>query len=161
MRVHVVGAPTVWDDALAISTKERPVTSRLNPYISFAGNARQAMKFYHGIFGGKMSLNTFGEFGQTDGPNADNIMHGILETDAGYTLMGADTPPGMEHNPGNNIAISLSGDDGPRLVDYWEKLSEGGTVTVPLEKQMWGDEFGSCVDRFGISWLVNIGQPQS
>ena len=70
--------------------------------------------------------------------------------------MGADTPPGMEHNPGDNIAVSLSGDDGDELRGYWEKLSDGGTVTVPLEKQMWGDEFGMCTDRFGIAWMVNI-----
>ena len=74
--------------------------------------------------------------------------------------MGADTPPGMEHQPGNNIAVSLSGDDGDELRGYWEKLSGGGTVTVPLEKQMWGDEFGMCDDRFGITWMVNISQPQ-
>ena len=73
--------------------------------------------------------------------------------------MGADTPPGMEHNPGTNIAISLSGDDGDALRGYWEKLSDGGTVSVPLEKQMWGDEFGMCVDKFGIGWMVNIAAP--
>ena len=87
-------------------------------------------------------------------------MHGQLETSSGFTLMGADTPPGMEHNPGNNISVSLSGDDEAELRGYWEKLSEGGTVTVPLEKQMWGDVFGMCVDRFGIAWLVNIGQAE-
>ena len=83
----------------------------------------------------------------------------MLETDTGFTLMGADTPTGMEHNPGNNIAVSLSGEDAAELRDYWAKLSEGGTVSVPLEKQMWGDEFGMCVDPFGIAWMVNIGQP--
>jgi PhnB protein len=83
----------------------------------------------------------------------------MLETDAGYTLMASDTPTGMEHNPGTNIAISLSGDDADELRGYWNKLSDGGTVAVPLEKQMWGDEFGMCVDRFGIGWMVDIHQP--
>jgi PhnB protein len=137
------------------------VASRLNPYISFAGNAQEAMEFYKGIFGGTLTMNTFGESGAQDSGYADRIMHAMLEADNGYTLMGADTPPGMEHNPGNNIAVSLSGDDADELRGYWEKLSAGGTVTIPLEKQMWGDEFGACVDRFGISWLVNIGQPQA
>jgi PhnB protein len=74
--------------------------------------------------------------------------------------MAADTPPGMEHNPGTNIAISLSGDDADELRGYWEKLSSGGQVQVPLGKQMWGDEFGMCVDRFGIGWMVNLaGEP--
>jgi PhnB protein len=137
------------------------VPSRLNPYISFGDNARQAMEFYKGVFGGTLSLNTFGEFGTDDSAIADKIMHSQLETDSGFTLMGADTPPGMEHSPGDNIAVSLSGDDADELRGYWEKLSAGGSVSVPLEKQMWGDEFGMCVDQFGIPWMVNIGQPQA
>jgi PhnB protein len=136
------------------------VASRLNPYISFSDNARQAMEFYKEVFGGKLTLSTFGEFGSSDTPDADKIMHGMLESDNGFTLMGADTPTGMEYTPGNNIAVSLSGDDGSELRGYWEKLSDGGMVSVPLEKQMWGDEFGMCVDRFGTAWMVNIGQPQ-
>jgi PhnB protein len=144
-----------------VSTKEHAVTSRLNPYISFTDNARQALEFYKGVFGGTLALSTFGEFGAKDAPEADLIMHGMLTTDGGFTLMAADTPPGMEHNPGTNIAVSLSGDDGDGLRGYWEKLSDGGTVSVPLEKQMWGDEFGACEDRFGIPWLVNIGQPEA
>ena len=135
--------------------------SRLNPYISFKDNARQALDFYRNVFGGNLSVMTFGEMGMPDAPEADRIMHGMLETDGGYTLMAADTPPGMEHNPGSNVAISLSGDDGDELRGYWEKLSSGGTVSVPLEKQMWGDEFGMCEDQFGIAWMVNIGQPRS
>jgi PhnB protein len=132
------------------------MASRLNPYLSFAGNARQAMEFYESVFGGTLVLNTFGEFGAEE--QADAIMHGMLETPSGYTIMGADTPPGEPHQPGNNITVSLSGDDADELRGYWTKLADGGTVAVPLEKQMWGDEFGMCVDRFGIGWMVNIGQ---
>jgi PhnB protein len=133
------------------------VASRLNPYISFPGNAREAMEFYKDVFGGQLTVNTFGEYGD-QGADADKIMHGQLETDGGFTLMGADTPPGTEYNPGDNIAVSLSGDDADELRGYWQKLSDGGTVTMPLEKQMWGDEFGMCLDRFGVSWMVNIAQ---
>jgi PhnB protein len=137
------------------------MTSRLNPYISFNGDARQAMEFYETVFGGTLNVNTFGEYGDKDAPEADKIMHAQLESPNGFFLMGADTPPGMPHDPGNNIAISLSGTDADELRGYWEKLSAGGSVSVPLEKQMWGDEFGMCADRFGIGWMVNIGQPQA
>jgi PhnB protein len=137
------------------------VASRLNPYISFAGDARQAMEFYQSVFGGELRMNTFGEFGAQDAPEADKIMHSQLESDNGFTLMASDTPPGMEHNPGNNITVSLSGDDNDLLRGYWEKLSSDGTVQIPLEKQMWGDEFGSCVDKFGVPWMVNIVQAQA
>ncbi len=135
------------------------MSSRLNPYISFDGNARSAMEFYESVFGGTLSLNTFGEQVGEDGPDPDKIMHGMLETASGFTLMCADTPRGAEHSPGNNIAVSLSGDDGDELRGYWNGLSASGTVAVPLERQMWGDEFGMCIDQFGITWMVNISQP--
>lgn len=135
------------------------MASRLNPYLSFPGTAREALEFYKGVFGGKLALSTFGELGGPDAPTPEKIMHGILETDAGYTLMGADTQPGRDYNPGDDFAVSLSGDD-EALRRYWDALSDGGTVMVALEKQMWGDEFGMCTDRFGITWMVNIGQPQ-
>ena len=131
------------------------MASRLNPYISFPGNAREAMEFYAGVFGGDLHVNTFGEYGM-EGDGSEKIMHGMLETPNGFTIMGADNPPGMELTTGNNMAVSLSGDDTDELTGYWEKLSDGGIVMMPLEKQMWGDVFGMCTDRFGISWLVNI-----
>jgi PhnB protein len=132
------------------------MSSRLNPYISFDGNAREALEFYKSVLGGNLRLNTFGDFGGQAPGKADKIMHGMLETDRGFTLMGADTPPGMEHKPGNNYSVSISGDDADELRGYWEKLSADGTVSVPLEKQMWGDTFGMCIDRFGVSWMVDI-----
>jgi len=134
------------------------MASRLNPYLSFDGTARQAFEFYHQVFGGDLALNTFGEAAGMPGPDGDKIMHAMLQTPRGFTLMGADTPPGMEHRPGNTMSVSLSGDDAGELEGYWAKLSDAGQVTVALEKQMWGDVFGSCIDRFGVSWMVNIGQ---
>jgi len=134
------------------------MASRLNPYINFAGNARQALEFYGEVFGGEPTVSTFGEYGDGSAPGANNVMHGQLETPSGYTLMAADLPPGEEHSPGNNMTVSLSGDDASELRGYWNQLSSGGTITVPLEKQMWGDEFGMCVDKFGIPWMVNISQ---
>jgi len=135
------------------------MASRLNPYISFNGNAREAMEFYESVLGGKLDLSTFGSLGGAEGEDADKIMHGMLVTDDGLTLMGSDTPSHMDFNPGNTMTVSLSGDEGERLRGYWEGLSEGGTVTVPLEKQVWGDEFGMVIDRFGVAWMVNISQP--
>ena len=137
------------------------MTSRLNPYLSFTDNARQAMEFYRGVFGGELTMSTFGEFGGAggpDGPDPEGIMHAQLETPSGYTIMASDTPPGMDITAGTNISVSLSGDDRDALRDYFEKLSDGGSVTMPLEKQMWGDEFGMVTDPFGVSWMVNITQ---
>jgi PhnB protein len=143
---------------LAPTTQEVPMPSRLNPYVNFAGDARAAMEFYADVFGGTLTLSTYGELGSPDAPEAGKIMHGMLETSSGFTLMGADSPPGTELHRGDDVSLSLSGDDTDELRGYWERLSDGGTVAVPLEKQMWGDEFGMCVDRFGVRWMVNISQ---
>ena len=137
------------------------MTSRLNPFIYFGDTARQAMEFYRDVFGGNLAISTFAEFGQADSPDANKVMHAQLETPAGYTLMASDTPPGIDVPAGSNISISLSGDDADDLRGYFEKLSTGGAVTMPLEKQMWGDEFGMCDDQFGITWMVNITQPHA
>ena len=135
--------------------------SVLNPYISFRDNAREAMEFYKDVFGGNLSLNTFGEYGDPNAPGAENIMHAQLETDSGFTLMASDTPPGMDFTSGDNLKISLSGDDEQELRGYWDKLSDGGNVAMPLEKQMWGDLYGMCTDKYGVPWMVDIVPPQS
>lgn len=135
----------------------------LNPYISFAGEARDAMTFYQSVFGGELTVSTFGESGMSQDPaRAEQVMHAHLRTPAGLTLMGADTPEGMEHNPGDNISISLSGgtEEESELRDYWDKLSEGARPGVPLEQAPWGDYFGMLTDRFGVGWMVNIAGPQ-
>jgi PhnB protein len=113
------------------------------------------MTFYQEVFGGELALSTFGEFGDKDAPEANLIMHGNLTGPDGLQIMGADTPPGMEFAPPAGITLSLSGDD-DKLRTWFEKLAEGGQVTMPLEKQMWGDEFGMLTDRFGTPWMVNV-----
>lgn len=133
------------------------MTASLNPYLSFKNNAREAMEFYRSIFGGELSLSTFGEFGSHDPAEADLIMHSFLEAPNGFKLMGADTPPRMTYSPGGNITISLSGDDERALGGYWSRLAEGASISQKLEKAPWGDSFGMLTDRFGIPWMVNIG----
>lgn len=137
------------------------MSSNLNPYIAFNGTAKDAMEFYQSVFGGKLTSSTFGDAGATDGGvPADLIMHAQLETEAGFVLMASDTPPQMAHTVGDNISVSLSGDDNDASRGYWDKLSDGANVTMKLEKQMWGDEFGMLVDKFGIPWMVNIAGEQ-
>jgi PhnB protein len=135
------------------------MASLLNPYLNFNGTARQAMEFYRDVFGGELTLSTFGELGAAGGADADKIMHGQLQTSNGYTIMGADVPEHMEYQAPAGFAVSLSGDDSA-LHGYFEKLSAGGAVDMPLAKQAWGDEFGMLTDQFGIQWMVNISQPQ-
>jgi len=135
------------------------VASLLNPYLNFRDTARQAMEFYQGIFGGELTVSTFGEFGMGETNDAALVMHAQLETPSGFTLMGADTPTGTDLDAGTSITVCLSGDDVEQLRGYFAGLAEGGEVSVPLEKQMWGDEYGALVDRFGIPWMANISSP--
>lgn len=136
------------------------MASQLNPYLNFSGNAREAMEFYQQVFGGELTLTTFGEFGQQGTPIEHLIMHASLQTPAGYTLMASDPPPGMAQGDANGN-LSLSGDDEAELRGYWERLVVGGTITLPLQKQMWGDVYGQCTDRFGVNWMVNIAIPNA
>jgi len=137
------------------------MNTKLNPYISFKGSTRQAMTFYHSVFGGELTMNTFKEFNMSQDPSEDNlVMHALLEAPNGMTLMGADTPARMEYRPGTNFSVSLSGDNEAELTGYFAKLSAGGTVVMPLTKAMWGDSFGMCTDKFGVGWMVNIAPPK-
>jgi PhnB protein len=131
--------------------------TRLNPYLNFNGDARQAMEFYRSVFGGNLTMSTFKDYhASEDASEDDKIMHSVLEAGNGLTFMAADVPNRMEYRPGTNFSMSLSGDDDAELRGYYERLSSSGAVLQPLAEAPWGDTFGMCVDRFGISWLVNI-----
>jgi PhnB protein len=138
------------------------MSSKLNPYLTFAGNAREAMAFYQEVLGGELSLMTYAEGGGEDVPqDADRIMHGQIDVPNGMTLMGADAPSGEAQAAPSGMAISLSGADEAELSGYFAKLAEGGTIVEPLVRAPWGDQFGMVTDRFGVLWMVNIaGQPQ-
>lgn len=134
---------------------------KLNPYMHFKNTAREAMEFYKSVFGGELTMSTFKEGmgeGAPMGPEADNIMHAMLIVGPEMTLMGSDTPDHMEYNPGATIEMTLSGEhtDEKKLTEYWAKLTEGGTIRIPLDKAPWGDTFGMLTDKFGIEWMVNI-----
>jgi len=133
------------------------MSSVLSPYLSFAGNAREALEFYESVFGGELVVTTFGEFGMdAHGADPEQIMHGQLNASKGFVLMASDTPPGMQQPAGTSITVCLSGTDVEDLRGYFEKLSEGAEVSMPLEKQVWGDYYGQLTDRFGVPWMANI-----
>lgn len=133
------------------------MTVRLNPYIGFRTEARDALGFYHSVFGGDLTVSTFGEAGMNQNPaDTDKVMHGQLEGENGLLLMASDAPTGMPTSDTSNISVSLSGDDEEPLTRYWNALAEGATIIEPLTKAPWGDTFGMLTDRFGVTWLVNI-----
>lgn len=133
------------------------MTARLNPYLHFTGQAREAMEFYHSVLGGDLDVNTFAESGmQVPAGEEGHVMHAQLLGVDGLALMAADVPSTSGRPTPAGFAVSLSGDDEAVLRGWWEGLSEGGTVQEPLTTAPWGDAFGMLSDRFGIAWMVNI-----
>lgn len=131
----------------------------LNPYLNFRAEAREAMSFYQSVLGGELSVMTFADQGGMDVPDAekDNVMHSSLVVSDSVQLMGADVPSHMDTGGHvSNGSISLSGDDEATLRGWFEGLSAGGTIGVPLEKAPWGDSFGMFTDKYGVEWMVNI-----
>ena len=135
------------------------MSTRLNPYLMFRGNAREAMTRYQEVLGGELDLNSFAEFGGMGVPEQEQqqIMHSQLATNDTVVIMGSDVPSTMPDEVVNGT-VSLSGDDEATLRGWWDGLAEGGTVHVPLEKAPWGDHYGQLADRFGITWMFNIAE---
>ena len=140
------------------------MTVKLNSYISFQDNAREAIEFYKSVFGGEVYMDTFGSMQDSGIPvdegDKDKIMHAYLKGENGVEVMAADTPKGMEFKTGSRVSLTLNGDDESLLRSYWEKLAADGKVTVPLEKAPWGDTFGMLTDKFGVEWMIDIGPVQ-
>lgn len=138
------------------------MTTRLNPYIAFNGNAREAMEFYQTVFGGELDISPWGDMPDMPGNSPemhDKVMHSQLEVSESITLMAADMPEATGPQ-GSPITVSLAGDDEAQLREWWEKLSASGEVSMPFEKAPWGDTFGQCVDKFGVDWMVNAAGAQ-
>jgi len=135
--------------------------TRLNPYLSFIDNTRQAMEFCQTVFGGKLTMSTFKDYHASQTPAEDDkIMHSELEAEYGIYFMASDTPKRMEYKVRTTMSMSLSGENEAELRGYFEKLAVGGTISMPLEKAPWGDTFGMLKDKFGVDWLVNVAGPR-
>lgn len=131
----------------------------LMPYLNFPGTTREAMTFYHSVIGGDLGISTYGEYGAApEGHEAfEKVMHSQIVSGE-LRLMASDVVPGFgpEVTVGNNYAVSVVGPEDEKLVDWFNRLSEGGRVEMPLEVQVWGDKYGAFTDRYGIPWMFNI-----
>jgi PhnB protein len=128
----------------------------LTPYLNFMGQTKAAMEFYHSVLGGKLTMQTFKEAGFPHDPkDDDHVIHASLENDS-LSFMASDGDDKHQVTMGNNIHMSIVGSDETQLRGFFEKLADGGTVDMPLEKQFWGDIYGQLTDKFGVHWMVNI-----
>ena len=152
-----------------------------NVYLLFNGNCRQAMEFYAKSLGADLQLMTYGEgpgggSGSPEradsarsgvkGPGCeipheakDKIMHARLQKDSAI-LMASDCPPNRPVKPGNNFSVNLDCESAPEIEKLFSALSDGATITMPLQGTFWAARFGMLTDKFGINWMFNLEQPK-
>jgi PhnB protein len=131
------------------------VSVKLVAYVNFAGNTAEAMRYYQSIFGGELTISTFGDFG-VPGMPVNGTMHSALEAD-GFSLMAADAQPGAERTwVGARVTLAFMGEEPDRLSGWFAKLATDGKVSQPLAKQVWGDTYGALTDKYGVEWMFNI-----
>ena len=132
------------------------MTAKLNPYLNFNGDTKEAMEFYKSVLGGELTMQTMGESGMTVVDEyKDQIIHAQL-TSGDIILMASDTADHGKAEFGTSVQLSLVGSDENTLTEIFNKLAEGGKIDMPLQKQFWGDIFGMLTDKYNIHWMVNI-----
>ena len=132
------------------------MNATLSPYLNFNANAAEAMRFYQSVLGGDLTVQTFADAGVAQDDSQKNLtLHAALTSD-GITLFASDGRPDQKVIFGDNVHLSLQGSDAEQLTAYFNGLSAGGQVDMPLAKQFWGDTFGMLTDKFGVHWMVNI-----
>lgn len=127
-------------------------------HINLRGTARQALNFYHAVFGGQATLVTYGDGGMPHNPaDADLLIWGQVVADSGFCVMAFDVPAAMPWDPGQNAYyVSVGGDSADEIAAYWARLAEGATVIVPLAPSKWSPLYGMLKDRFGVTWVLNV-----
>ena len=144
----------------------------VSTYLNFPRNTEEVFNYYKSIFGGEFFGNGIMRFGDMpdppgNPPMADEdknlVMHVELRILDSHSLMGTDAPEsmGFKVNYGNNIYINLQPDTRKETKRLFDKLSEGGQVSMELADMFWGDYFGSCTDKYGVQWMFNCGEKKS
>ena len=131
----------------------------IKPYLSFNGNCEEAMSHYMEALGGEtMFIQRYGESPMPSEGIENLVMHMTIK--AGDSLiMASDCPPNMPSEPGTNTSLAIGIDDAEEAERIFAKLSEGGTVTMPIQETFWAKRFGMMIDRYGINWMVNCEKP--
>jgi len=149
------------------------MTLTTTTHFNFRGVARQALEFYQSVFGGDLTIATYGDFGMPAGvPGADKVVFGKLVGDGGIRLMAYDIPGQDDSDAAatagstrreNGVTItdrtffqSLDGGSIEEVTTYWERLAEGAAIIEPLAASAWSAGFGMLTDRFGVTWVLGV-----
>jgi PhnB protein len=141
-------------------------------HLNFRGDARAALEFYATVFGGQVTIATYGDFGMPkDAPGADNVVFGQVETQDGFRVMGYDIPGqsgGSASAAGSTrrengvtvtdqpFFVSVRGETLDEVEAYWQKLSVGASIVEPLAASAWSPGFGMLTDGFGVTWILDV-----
>ena len=160
---NIAGWTIIFVGHIEKSQANRETQLTLSTYLLFNGNCREVFEFYKSVFGGEFSI--FMTF--ADGPadmqfpdeERDNVMH-VSFPIGSSVLMGSDIPSahGSQFSAGNNFSITHASKGREETDALFAKLSDGGTVTMPLQDTFWGSYFGSCFDKYGIPWQFDCEQ---
>lgn len=131
-----------------------------NPYLNFDGNTEEAFTFYQSVFGGDFPVVVrFRDLDDVNVPEEerDQIAHIALPLGPNHMLMGTDVLESDDRTLtiGNNFSITISAESAEEATDLFEGLSDGGEVEMPLQETEWAEQFGHCVDKFGIRWMID------
>jgi PhnB protein len=132
------------------------------PYLNFAGSCEEALNFYKDVFNGEIENIMRYDGAPMDVPedHKNKIMHSHFKA-GDLTFMASDAMHGKPPTVGNNISLSLNFNSEEDQKKVFDKLSDGGTITMPLGDTFWGAVFGMCIDKYGINWMFNHDKPQS
>ncbi|MBF6472705.1 MULTISPECIES: VOC family protein [Nocardia] len=127
-------------------------------HLNFRGDARAALEFYRAVFGGALAAVTYKDAGNVQEPaEADQVMWGQVAADNGFHVMAYDVPATMAYDQGeNSFFVSVRGDTVEEVTGYWEKLSDGATIVIPIGPANWAPVYGMLKDRFGVVWVLDV-----
>lgn len=136
------------------------MTIDVTPHLNFRGTAREALEFYQKAFGGELTIVSYADMGNTDPATADHVTWGQVASDAGFRVMAFDVYPQLPWERGeHSFYVSVRGTDPAELQRYWDALSDGASVIQPIGPSQWAPLYGQLVDRFGITWILDIAAP--
>ena len=151
------------------------MTITTTTHLNFRGDARAALHFYQSVFGGRVLLATYGDFGMpADAPGAEHVVFGQVETDDGFRVMAYDIPgeaggpargaPSTLRENGITITdepffVSVRGETLEEVREYWDRLAVGASIVESLAENGWSPGFGMLTDRFGVTWILDVRAP--
>ncbi|WP_432544808.1 VOC family protein [Kineococcus sp. SYSU DK002] len=146
---------------------------RTTTHLNFRGQARAALEFYQSVFGGSLTIATYGDFGMPkDVPGADHVVFGAVTADNGFRVMAYDVPgqapapstgsePTTRRENGTTVTtepffLSVRGETLQEVEGFWADLAVDATIIEPLAASAWSPGFGMLADRFGVTWILDV-----